>query len=124
VACAQGRDDLCHTFFALNRLNQDAGRLGRDGKLERLAIAERNLVKKVASFPGEVAESADRRAPHRIVGYALELAREFTAFYEECRVVGAQPEPVESFRVALSVLAQRTIAGALGLPGASAPAPI
>jgi len=82
---------------------------------------ERDLVKKLAGFPAEVAEAADRRAPHRIVGYALELAREFTAFYEACHVVGAEPQPLESFRVALSVLAQRTIAVSLGLLGVSAP---
>ncbi len=88
---------------------------------DSLEASERNLVKKLAAFPGEVSEAAERRAPHRIVGYALELAREFTAFYEECRVVGAEPESVESFRVALSVLAQRTIATSLGLLGVSAP---
>ncbi len=35
--------------------------------------------------------------------YALELAQEFTAFYRDCRVVGATPASVESFRIALSV---------------------
>ena len=68
-----------------------------------------------------MAEAAERRAPHRIAAYALELAQEFTAFYRDCRVVGAEPEAVESFRIALSVAAQRTIARALGLLGVSAP---
>jgi len=86
-----------------------------------LAPPERNLIKKLASFPEEVAEAADRRAPHRIAQYALELAREFTAFYEACRVVGATPGGVESFRIALSVAAQRTIALSLGQLGVSAP---
>jgi arginyl-tRNA synthetase len=86
-----------------------------------LAPQERDLIKKLAAFPEEVAEAADRRAPHRITQYALELAREFTAFYEACRVVGASPEEVESLRIALSVGAQRTIALALGLLGVSAP---
>ena len=36
-------------------------------------------------------------------------------------MVGAEPTPVESFRIALSVLAQRTIATSLGLLGVSAP---
>jgi arginyl-tRNA synthetase len=66
-------------------------------------------------------EAAARRAPHRIAGYALELAQEFTTFYESCRVIGAEPVEVESFRVALSVAAQRLIAVALGLIGVSAP---
>jgi arginyl-tRNA synthetase len=82
---------------------------------------ERNLIKKIVSFPEEVAEAVERLGPHRIAGYALELARDFTAFYEHCRVVGASPEEVESFRVALSVAAQRTLALSLGLLGVSAP---
>jgi arginyl-tRNA synthetase len=82
---------------------------------------ERDLIKKLAAFPGEIAEAAERRAPHRITGYALELAQDFTAFYEACRVVGAEPEAVESLRVALSVAAQRTIALSLRLLGVSAP---
>jgi arginyl-tRNA synthetase len=88
---------------------------------EPLHESERALVKKLVAFPGEVAEAAVRRAPHRITAYSLELAREFTAFYRDCRVVGAAPESVESFRVALSVAAQRTIALSLWLLGVSAP---
>jgi arginyl-tRNA synthetase len=88
------------------------------GSLEEI---ERDLIKKLLAFPGEVAEAAERRAPHRITGYALELAQDFTAFYERCRVIGATPEVVESQRVALSAAAQRTIALALRLLGVSAP---
>lgn len=86
-----------------------------------LEPAERALVKKLLAFPAEVREAAERRAPHRIAAYALELAQEFTAFYRDCRVVGAEPAPLESFRLALSVAAQRTIARALDLLGVSAP---
>ncbi len=86
-----------------------------------LDARERTLIKKLASFPEEVAEAADRLGPHRIAGYALELAQDFTAFYEHCRVVGVEPEGLESFRIALSIATQRTIALALGLLGVSAP---
>jgi arginyl-tRNA synthetase len=82
---------------------------------------ERDLINKLVAFPGEIAEAAERRAPHRITAYALELAQEFTAFYEKCRVIGAETEAVESQRVALSVAAGRTIALSLGLLGVSAP---
>ena len=88
---------------------------------EGLEAPERDLIKKVVAFPGEVAEAAVRRAPHRIAGYALELAQEFTAFYEACKVIGATPDTRESQRIALSVAAQRTIALSLGLLGVSAP---
>ena len=86
-----------------------------------LEPAERELVKKLLAFPGEIAEAAARRAPHRIATYALELAQAFTAFYRDCRVVGAEPEPLESFRIGLSVAAKRTIARSLDLLGVSAP---
>jgi arginyl-tRNA synthetase len=83
--------------------------------------SERTLIKSLLLFPGEVSESAERRAPHRIAAYALQLAQDFTAFYRDCRVVGAEPPDSESFRIALSVAVQRTIARALGLLGVSAP---
>jgi arginyl-tRNA synthetase len=86
-----------------------------------LEPAERTLVLELLGFPGTVAEAAERRAPHRIAAYALELAQEFTAFYRDCRVVGAEPAAAESFRLALSVASQRTIARALGLLGVGAP---
>jgi arginyl-tRNA synthetase len=92
---------------------------GEDG--EPLEPAERALVKKLLAFPDEVAEAAERRAPHRLAGYALELAQDFTAFYRDCLVVGAEPASVESFRIALSVATKRTIARVLGLLGVSAP---
>jgi arginyl-tRNA synthetase len=90
---------------------------------EGLALepAERELVKKLLAFPGEMAEAAERRAPHRVAAYALETAQTFTAFYRDCRVVGAEPEGLESFRLALCVATKRVIARALGLLGVTAP---
>ena len=35
--------------------------------------SERALIRRLLAFPDEVAEAADRRAPHRIAAYALEL---------------------------------------------------
>ena len=106
---------------ALAAVATDSGGAAVAGAGAALEPAERTLLKRLESFPAEVAEAAERRAPHRISGYALELAQDFTAFYRDCRVVGAEPEPVESFRIALSVAAQRTIARALDLLGVSAP---
>ena len=101
----------------------DLGRAGarRDWGGGDLEPAERSLVKALAAFPDEVAEAAERRGPHRIAAYALDLAQEFTAFYRDCKVVGAEPEGVESFRIALSEDTRQVIALALGLLGVSAP---
>jgi arginyl-tRNA synthetase len=95
---------------------------GLDRGQAPLHQTERTLVKQLLAFPLEVAEAAERRAPHRITAYALQLAQDFTAFYRDCRVVGAEPEAVESQRIALAVATQRTIARCLDLLGVSAPA--
>jgi arginyl-tRNA synthetase len=83
--------------------------------------SERALIAKLLAFPQEAADAAERRAVHRIASYALELAQAFSAFYRDCQVVGVEPEGLESFRIALSVATQRTIARALDLLGVSAP---
>ena len=106
--------------FPESRLAEALGPEANWGEAE-LHDSERRLIKKLAALPDEVAEAADRRGPHRIAAYALELAQEFTAFYRDCRVVGATPESTESFRIALSLCAQRSIARALELLGVSAP---
>jgi arginyl-tRNA synthetase len=104
------------------RLVADANAEGSGGEGEEdLHPAERALIKRLLAFPEEVSEAAQRRAPHRIATYALELAQDFTAFYRDCRVVGAEPASAEFLRLALSFAAQRTIARCLDLLGVGAP---
>ena len=92
-----------------------------DAEREPLHRTERALVEQLLAFPAELAEAVERRAPHRIAAYALELAQDFTAFYRDCRVLGAEPEAVESSRIALCVATRRTIARCLALLGVGAP---
>jgi arginyl-tRNA synthetase len=86
-----------------------------------LHASERALIKLLLDFPGELTTASARRAPHRIAAYALELAQGFTAFYRDCRVVGAEPASAESRRIALCVASRQTIARCLDLLGVSAP---
>jgi arginyl-tRNA synthetase len=86
-----------------------------------LEPSERALIKRLLEFPGEVGEAAERRAPHRICTYSTAVAADFHGFYRDCQVVGAEGEGVEASRLALARLTKRTIAGALGLLGISAP---
>jgi arginyl-tRNA synthetase len=94
---------------------------GFPGSGPALHPSERALIGKLLAWPQEAVEAAERRAVHRIASYALELAQAFSAFYRDCQVVGAEPYELESFRIALSVATQRTIARALDLLGVSAP---
>jgi arginyl-tRNA synthetase len=99
----------------------DAALGGDDWGTVPLQPAERELIKTLVMFPDEIEEAALRRGPHRIANYALELARQFTAFYEACKVIGAEPSSVESFRVALSQASRQVIALSLWLLGVGAP---
>jgi arginyl-tRNA synthetase len=82
--------------------------------------AERALVLRLADWPAAVAEAEQRRAPHRVVAYLIELAREFHGFYHRCRVVGEAPE-VEAFRLDVCRATGATIRTGLGLLGVEAP---
>ena len=86
-----------------------------------LEPSEKALVKRLLEFPEEVREAAARRAPHRICAYSTAVAADFHAFYRDCQVIGAEGEGVEAERLALCLLAKRTIASCLGLLGISAP---
>jgi arginyl-tRNA synthetase len=82
----------------------------------------RALVKRLLEFPAEAREAAVRRAPHRMTTYAHETAQEFSAFYRDCRVVGAAEEGGdEDVRIATCVLAKGVIARALDVLGVDAP---
>jgi arginyl-tRNA synthetase len=109
----------------LGRLSEDrvaaALEAGADWAGAELHPSERNLIKALVDFPDEIAEAAERRAPHRIAAYAHELAQAFSDFYRDCKVVGSQPEATESFRIALCQAARQTIRLALWLLGVGAP---
>jgi len=89
---------------------------------ERLHPSARALVRRLGGFGAEVREAAGRRAPHRMTSYVTEVAQDFSAFYRDCKVVGAAEEGGdEELRIALSEATRRVIARSLGLLGVSAP---
>ncbi len=98
-----------------------AGHAGTATPGTPLEPTERELIKRLLEFPEEVREAAARRAPHRICTYSTAVAADFHGFYRDCQVVGAEGDGVERSRLALALLTKRTIAGALGLLGISAP---
>jgi arginyl-tRNA synthetase len=89
---------------------------------EPLHPSERGLLKRLLEFPDEVRTAAARRSPHRLTAYAHDVAQDFSAFYRDCRVVGAAEDGSdEDFRIALSVTTRGVIARSLDLLGVSAP---
>jgi len=89
---------------------------------ERFHPSARALVKRLLELPAEIREAGERRGPHRIAAYATETAQDFSAFYRDCRVVGAAEEGGdEDVRIAIAVLTRRVLAQALDLLGVEAP---
>jgi arginyl-tRNA synthetase len=82
------------------------------------AREERDLVKRLAEFPGVVAEATKRRAPHAIATYAIRVADDFHRFYHRHRVLGSE---AEGFRLGLARATQSVIARSLDLIGVEAP---
>ena len=83
-----------------------------------LAAEERELIKRLAEFPGLVAEATERRAPHALPNYAIRLADDFHRFYHEHKVLGSE---TEAFRLALVTATQTVLARSLDLVGVEAP---
>jgi arginyl-tRNA synthetase len=83
-----------------------------------VASEERDLVKRLAEFPGIAAEATERRGPHAIPTYAIRVADDFHRFYHQHRVIGSESE---AFRLALCKATQAVIARCLDLVGVEAP---
>jgi arginyl-tRNA synthetase len=89
---------------------------------EQFHPSARALIKRLLELPAGIREAGERRAPHRIAAYATETAQDFSAFYRDCRVVGAAEEGGdEDVRIAVCVLTKRVLAQALDLLGVEAP---
>jgi len=82
------------------------------------APEERELVKRLAEFPGVVAEALERRAPHAVPNYAIRLADDFHRFYHHHRVLESEEQ---AFRLALVTATKAVLARSLDLIGVEAP---
>ena len=84
------------------------------------APGEIALVKLLLRFPEIVDDVHERRAPHALTVYALELAGMFHTFYRDHRVVGDDPAQSRA-RLRLVEATGLTLRQVLGLLGVSAP---
>jgi arginyl-tRNA synthetase len=81
------------------------------------------LIKKITELPDVIVSSADRLEATQLPYYAYELARAFTSFYEECRVLSDDDGhlPLSRARLQLVDATRLALAGTLKLMGMSAP---
>jgi arginyl-tRNA synthetase len=93
----------------------------RDAEVVVGEPAERALVLALLGLPEVVASVVETLQPHRLAGYAFDVAQAFTSFYESCPVLRAPDEATRTSRLALCDVTARTIACSLGLLGIEAP---
>ena len=108
-----------YAYARLSGILRNAG----DAPLEstpttELAREERDLLKRLADFPALVAEATERRAPHAIPYYAIQLADDFHRFYHEHRVLDSD---AQAFRLGLCSATRSVIGRCLDLIGVEAP---
>jgi arginyl-tRNA synthetase len=85
-----------------------------------LVPQERELILQLLQFDSAVHDTLERYSPHRLATYLFELAQSFTAFYEACPVLKAEPQ-TRAFRIVLSQQTARVLAKGLDLLGIEAP---
>ncbi|MGI6685625.1 MAG: arginine--tRNA ligase [Bacillota bacterium] len=78
------------------------------------------LLRKMADLPDEIVSAAQNLAPHRMTGFAHDLASLFHVFYTNCRVLTDEPE-VRNARLLLTKATGICIKNVLKLIGVSAP---
>ncbi len=81
---------------------------------------ERELIKALASFPGEIRDAAQDLDPSRINRYATEVASRFHRFYNACRIRGETKSTARA-RLALAAATKQVLENALGILGVAAP---
>ena len=82
---------------------------------------EQQLMRWIWRYPEVVEDAARQLQPHHLAHFALDFARQFHTFYEQCRVVDeAQPELTRA-RLLLVEAARIVLANTLALMGITAP---
>jgi arginyl-tRNA synthetase len=87
---------------------------------QTLVLQERELILQLLQFDSAVHDTLDKYSPHRLCTYLFELAQNFTAFYEACPVLKAEPH-TRAFRLVLCEQTARVLAKGLDLLGIEAP---
>lgn len=83
--------------------------------------SELQLIRRILDLEEQIDLAVTRMSPHNLVHYAIDLAKSFTAFYRDCRVVDAAEPELSAARLELTLAAQTALRKVLGLLGVHAP---
>ena len=103
------------------RAGGDADPALRGSRVAVTAAPERALALRLLDFGVIVTGAGETAEPHRLCAYLFDVASLFTAFYEECPVLKAEPESLRASRLALCALTLSVLSTGLGLLGVPVP---
>jgi arginyl-tRNA synthetase len=103
------------------RAGGDADPARRGSRVAVTAAPERALALRLLDFGVIVTGVGETAEPHRLCAYLFDVASLFTAFYEECPVLKAEPEALRAARLALCALTLSVLSTGLGLLGVPVP---
>lgn len=97
----------------------------KEGSPELFALVshekEKAVIKKVLDLSDEVRRASEDYGVHRIATYAVELARTFHAFYDQCKVIQTEDPALSNARLMVCEATKIGLKSALDLLGISAP---
>lgn len=79
------------------------------------------LIRKLLELEEQIDIAVDKLSPHNLTYYAIELARIFSGFYRDCKVVDSEQPALSRARLCLAQATQTVLAKTLTLLGVSAP---
>jgi arginyl-tRNA synthetase len=82
--------------------------------------SEENLMRELVRLPQVIVSAARTREPHRLTGYATDIAGLFHQFYHTCTILGDDPAQSRA-RLQLCLLTRKVLARVLELIGIDAP---
>lgn len=86
-----------------------------------VSLKEKELMKKVALFPGTVKEAGSGYSPAILANYCFELAKEFNQFYHDHSILGEKDTQKRDFRLLLSASVGKIIKRGFKLLGIDVP---
>ena len=118
-----------YSHARLAGIRRHAERLGFAGSLASagadLALLtstpEQQLMRWLWRYPEVVEDAARQLQPHHLAHFALDFARQFHTFYEQCRVVDEAQAELTRARLLLVEAARIVLANTLALMGIAAP---
>ena len=88
---------------------------------EALQVSERNLLLRLFRYPDTLSEAGNSYNPALIANYAYELAKDFSSFYDECKVIQGEKPHTSSMRLSLVKFTGEALKASMNLLGIEMP---